>query len=112
MNMTELASTLIDESLFKQKVDDMRRQIDLSPDLPFVGCAVHIPASNEFFMAFKDGPSTTSRQWTKNLYMAHRFEHFADAYKLACEHRGIVVGLFKTVETEVFIFFDFYTLSE
>lgn len=88
--------------LESRSLDDIRNQLGLPPGTPFLGYVVHIPASDEFLAAFKDSPLATSRHWSKSPGMAHRFEHFADAYTLAREDREIVVGLFE-MATQFFV---------
>jgi len=82
--------------LVRRDLNDAREGLGLPLDAPFLGYVVHIPANDEFLADFKDSPLATSRSWTKSPGLAQRFEHFADAYKLAREDREIVVGLFET----------------
>ena len=80
----------------QRDLNEVREELGLPQDSLFLGYVVHIPASDEFLMDLKDSPLATSRSWTTSPQLARRFEHFADAYNLAREHREIVVGLFET----------------
>lgn len=82
--------------LVRRDLNDVREELGLPQDAPFLGYVVHIPAHDEFLADFKDSPLATSRRWTTSPGLAQRFEHFADAYELAREDREIVVGLFET----------------
>lgn len=82
--------------LEERHLDEIREELNLSQDAPFHGYIIHIEASDEFLAEYHVTPLATSRAWTKNPGLAHRFEHFIDAYELARTGREIVVALFET----------------
>lgn len=85
-----------DLGLVKRDLADLRKEFDLPADTPFCGYVVHIPETDEFLASFRENDKSAHRGWAKSPALAHRFEHFADAYTLARGGREIVVGLFET----------------
>lgn len=88
--------------LVRRSLDDIREELGLPEDSTFHGYVVHRPQDDEFLVRFATQPHATARDWCKGPQWAHRFEDFADAYRLAREPDEIVVGLFET-ETQFFV---------
>ncbi|MBM3105884.1 hypothetical protein IIE18_12120 [Pseudomonas sp. V1] len=82
--------------LVLRNLDDIRAELGVPQDAPFLGYLVHIPDSDEFLLEYKDTPQATSRSWTKNPGAGRRFADFAEAHMIARPDREMVVGLFET----------------
>lgn len=82
--------------LFRRDLHEVSEELGIPQNAPFLGYVVHITARDEFLAEINDSMLATSRTWIKIPGLAHRFEHFVDAYELASEDRENVVGLFET----------------
>lgn len=95
----------IAESLGMQRrpVAEIIEELGLPTNSTFHGYAVHIPASDEFLIEYRDQADSTGRKWAKTPDLAKCFPEFSDAYEIARADRSeIVVGVFET-ETQFFV---------
>lgn len=92
-NREERIAHLLEEQ--SQKVDEVRKSLELPDDARFCGFLVYAAAAKKFLQQTDDARTAARRAYGDAPDLGYRFETFLAAFKQArTEHGESVVGLF------------------